>query len=77
VPVFVLAGDGLDSKDVTEETLRAKIKSYGAEIRTDVDLGTSFLIALKNYDKSPLYNKARELGVAVVREREILEYMGL
>ena len=80
VPIFVFAGKGLESKDVTEETLRAKIKAYGAEIRDDVDLKTSFLIALKDYDKSPhdkLYKTARELGVAVVRERDILGYMGL
>jgi outer membrane biosynthesis protein TonB len=80
VPIFVFAGKGLESKDVTEETLRAKIKAYGAEIRDDVDLKTSFLIALKDYDKSPhdkLYKTARDLGVAVVRERDILGYMGL
>ena len=77
VPIFVFAGKGLESRDVTEEILRAKIKGYGAEIRDDVDLKTSFLIALKDYEKTPLYKTARELGVAVVREREILEYMGL
>lgn len=76
-PVFVIAGAGLESKDVTEEALRQKIVSYGAEIRNDVDLKTSFLIALKDYEKSPLYKAARDLGVAVVREREILQYMGL
>ncbi|MGH9362779.1 MAG: hypothetical protein ACRD2T_12765 [Thermoanaerobaculia bacterium] len=76
VPVFVIAGEGLESKDVTEDQLRSKIKSYGASINYKVDLKTSFLIALKGYEKSPLYKDARELGVAVVREREILEYMG-
>jgi hypothetical protein len=77
VPVFVFAGEGLESKDVTEEGLKAKIKSYGAEIKNDVDLKTSFVVALKNYENSAPFKKARELGIAVLREREILEYMGL
>jgi hypothetical protein len=77
VPVFVFAGEGLDSKNVTQEGLRAKLKSYGAEIKDKVDLNTSFLIGLKGYEKDNNYSDAKQFGVAVIREREILEYMGL
>jgi hypothetical protein len=80
VPVFVFAGKGLDSKKVTEETLRQKIKGYGAQIQEKVDLSTSFLIALKDYDKEKegqeLFKQARDLGVPVLRERDILTFMG-
>jgi len=77
VPVFVFAGEGLESRDITEEALRVKmVKNYGVEIRNEVDLKTSFLIALKDYEKSPHYKTARDLGVPVLRERELLEYLG-
>ena len=77
VPVFVFAGEGLESKNVTQEGLKAKLRSYGAEVKDKVDLNTSFIIGLKEYEKSPNYSDAKSLGVAVIREREILEYMGL
>jgi len=80
VPVFVFAGKGLESKDITEESLKAKIKSYGAQIKDEVDLSTSFLIALKDYDtemaSQALYKSARDLGVPVLREKDILEFIG-
>ncbi len=77
IPVFAMAGSGLDSKEITEEVLVAKIKGYGAEIRDKVDLKTNFLIALKDYEKSDLYKEARAHAVPILTEKDILEYLGL
>ena len=76
-PTFVIAGAGLESRSITEEALRQKILSYGATIAPQVDLKTSFVIALKGYEEKPQYKQARELGVPILRESEILKYMGL
>ncbi len=77
IPVFAMAGSGLDSKEITEEVLVARIKGYGAEIRDKVDLKTSFLIALKDYEKSDLYKEARAHSVPILTEKDVLEYLGL
>jgi len=81
IPVFVFAGQGLESKKITEEGLRERILSYGGKIKNDVGLDTSFLVTLKDYDKDPsakaLFKTAREMGVAILREQDVLDFMGL
>jgi len=75
-PVFVFAGSGLESKDVTKEFVEAKMKSYGAEIRKNVDSNTTFLVALKEFEATPEYKTAKELGVTIIREKDLLEFIG-
>jgi NAD-dependent DNA ligase len=52
------------------------MKSYGAQIRDKVDINTEFLVATKNFENTPEYKAARELGVTVIRERDLLEFIG-
>lgn len=75
-PVFVLAGRELESKEVTLDYLRAKLSNYGVEVGDKVDLNTSYLVALKGYERTPEYAAARELRVPVLREEDVLEFIG-
>lgn len=75
-PVFVFAGSELESKEVTRDYVVAKMKNYGAKIMDKVDINTDFLVAMKNFEGTPEYKTARELGVAVLRERDLLEFIG-
>jgi len=74
--VFVFAGTEMESKDVTKDYVVSKMKSYGAQVSEKVDINTDFLVAFKNYENTPEYKAARELGVTVIRERDLLEYIG-
>jgi NAD-dependent DNA ligase len=75
-PVFVFAGSELESKQVTRDYIEDKMTSYGALIRDQVDINTDFLVAMKNYEASAEYGVARELGVTIIRERDLLEFIG-
>jgi hypothetical protein len=75
-PVFVFGGTGLAAKDVTKEYLVMKMKDYGAVVKDKVDLYTDYLVALTDYESSPEYKAARELNVTVIRERDLLEFIG-
>ena len=76
-PVFVFAGTALASKSVTKDYLESKIRSYGGDIRRDVDLNTDYVVLTNNFESSAQYQTARELGVAVMRERDLLEFICL
>jgi NAD-dependent DNA ligase len=75
-PVFVFAGSELDSKEVTREYVVQKMKNYGAQIRNKVDVNTDFLVALKNFENTPEYKSAREFGVTILREKDLLTFLG-
>jgi len=75
-PVFVFAGTEFDSKNVTKEFIVSKMESYGARIRDKVDINTDFLVAMKNFENTPEYKTARELGVRIIRERDLLDFIG-
>ena len=61
---------------MTQDFVRAKLRGYGVEIRTNVDTKTSFIVALKDYDKTQEYRVAERLGVPILREQELMEFIG-
>ena len=75
-PVFVFATPQLASPEVTKDFLVAKMETYGAQIGSKVDLTTDYLVATENYESSDAYTRASELGVTVIRERDLLEFIG-
>ncbi len=75
-PIFVLAGSALESKDMTKELLVARIESLGGSVSKEVDERTDFLVAMKDYENTPEYRAARELQVKILRERDLLEFLG-
>lgn len=75
-PIFVFAGNELESKDLTREMLVSKIKACGGQVQDKVEISTDFLVAIKNYESTTEYKTARELAVPVLRERDLLEFIG-
>lgn len=76
-PVFVFAGSGLRSKEATQEYVLRKLKEYRVRVDEDVTPQTDFLVPLKDYETDPRYQKARELKVVMLREDELLRFLGL
>lgn len=74
-PILVIAGH-LQSQDVTLEYLKAKLTHYGVELRSSVDIHTSFLVALEDYSVTPEYKVAQNLGVPILRESDLLQFIG-
>lgn len=75
-PVFVFAGSQLESTDVTKQLVIAKMESYGAVVQTEVDQNTDFLVAMMDYENTPEYKTAKALEVKIIRERDLLAYLG-
>ena len=75
-PVFVFATSELATDDYTKEYLEAKIASYGASVGEQVTLETDYLVATEGYELSDAYKAARGLNVTVIRERDLLEFIG-
>jgi hypothetical protein len=75
-PVFVFAGVKLATEEMTQDFVRAKLTGYGVEIRSNVDIHTSFLVALKDYEKTTEFKVAERLGIPILREQELMEFIG-
>jgi len=63
----------------TPDALKAKLESYGDKVETEVSLRTSAVIvgdAVPKPDTEANVAKARQLGVPVLREAEVNEYIG-
>jgi len=75
-PVFVFAGDELSNSLVSRQTLEAKMARFGAVVQDRVDLDTDFVVALVGYESSTEYAQAKELGVTIIRDRELLDFVG-
>lgn len=75
-PIFVFAGTKLTSQEMTEDFLRAKLKGYGVAVKGSVDINTSYLVALQDYEKTTEFKVAERLGIPVLREKELMEFIG-
>ena len=75
-PVLVFAGTGFTSKDLTTDYLRTKLGSYGVRVSEAVDTDTTFIVALQNYRETDEYRTAQDFRVPVLRERDLLEFIG-
>ncbi len=75
-PIFVFAGTKLTSQEMTEDFLRAKLSGYGVQVKGNVDINTSYLVALEDYEKTTEFKVAERLGVPILREKELMEFIG-
>ncbi|MBN1442762.1 MAG: hypothetical protein JXA90_08635 [Planctomycetes bacterium] len=75
-PIFVFAGQDLQDRNITREFLEAKLKSYGVELRKAVDVNTSFVVALEDYQQTTEYKMAEQLSIPLLREIDVLEFIG-
>ena len=61
---------------MTEDFLRAKLSGYGVQVKGNVDINTSYLVALEDYEKTTEFKVAERLGVPILREKELMEFIG-
>ena len=74
-PVFVFAGDGVGNPNISLSMMKRKLTAYGAKIESEVRIDTDFLVALEKYQTTEAYQAARELGVTILRESDVIEYI--
>ncbi len=75
VPVFVFAGDTATNGRYSLEDMARKIELFGGVVSDKVQLNTDFVVAVKGYEETPEYDLARDLGVTILREAELLEFI--
>ena len=72
----LLAGDALASRRVDLNEVKRKVASYGGTIGDKVTVQTTFVVALDGYETTDAYKEARELGITLLREDELLRFIG-
>ena len=75
VPMFVFAGDIATNGRYSLEDMARKIVLFGGVVSDQVQLNTDFVVAVRGYEDTPEYDLARDLGVTILREAELLEFI--
>ncbi len=74
-PTFVFAGEKLETKMLSLDTLRRKLEDAGAEVSEEVDVQTDYVVALSDYQQDPKYDLARQFGVTILKEEDVLSFL--
>lgn len=74
-PTFVIIGEKMQTPLMTRDFMIRKLKSSGAKVADDIGTDTDFVIALDGYLQDPKYDKARQHGVIILREQDVLDYI--
>ncbi len=75
VPHFVFAGEAATNGKYSVEEMVRKIELFGGVVSTSVALDTDFVVAVKGYEETEEYDLARDLGVTILREGELLDFI--
>ena len=75
VPMFVFAGDSATNGRYSIEDMKRKIELFGGVVSDQVHLNTDYIVAVKGYEDSDEYGLARDLGVTILRETELLDFI--
>ncbi|MBI4586743.1 MAG: hypothetical protein HY717_22240 [Planctomycetes bacterium] len=75
-PIFVFAGEKLNDPNYDMGYVKRRLEASGAEVRKEVSHDTDFVVAIKGFETSPQYKAAREFNVTILRESDLLEYLG-
>jgi hypothetical protein len=75
--VFVFVGEklGQQSRYNMEELVR-RIEEHGGRVDKTVTIDTDFIVAIESAEQSEEFQKAVQFGVVIMREAELLEYLG-
>lgn len=74
---FVFVGERLSSRSrYSMDELTRRIEETGGTIQKTVNIDTDFIIAIENAEQSEEFQKAIQFGVVIMREPELLEYLG-
>ncbi|MEC9476077.1 MAG: BRCT domain-containing protein [Planctomycetota bacterium] len=75
IPSFVFAGESATNGRYSLEDMSRKIELFGGVVSKQVELNTDFVVAVKGYEDSAQYDLARDLGVTILRETELLDFI--
>ncbi len=74
-PVFVFAGEKPVNRRLSREEMVRKIEAFGGSVEEAVRLETNYVIAIQGYEETPEYKEARKLGITILREEELLDFI--
>lgn len=74
--VFVFVGDGLTNQRYERSQLVRRIQDFGGRVDDNVSIDTDFVVAIKNAEQSPEFQKAVQFGTVIMRESELIEFIG-
>jgi len=74
--VFVFIGDKLTNERYGMDELRRRIEENGAKVADQITVDTDFAVAIENAEQDPRFEQAIQFGVIVMREPELLDFLG-
>lgn len=74
-PVFVFAGEKPVNRRLSQEEMRLKIEAFGGSVEDSVRLETNYVVAIEGYEDTEEYKEARKLGITILREQELLDFI--
>jgi NAD-dependent DNA ligase len=72
---FVLVGKPKNERYSLDELVR-RIEEEGGRVDKSISIDTDFMVAMEEADQSEEFAKAVQLGVIVMREQELMEFLG-
>ncbi len=75
IPTFVFAGENATNGRYSIEDMVRKIQLFGGVVSQEVALDTDFVVAVKGYEDTSEYDLARDLGVTILREKQLLDFI--
>ncbi len=73
---FVFVGTKLSNDRYSMDELVRRIEEEGGRVDKTVSIATDFIIAMEEAEQSEEFAKAVQFGVIVMREQELLEFLG-
>ncbi|MHC4392170.1 MAG: BRCT domain-containing protein, partial [Planctomycetota bacterium] len=74
--VFVFVGERLTNDRYERQQLERRIRDFGGRVDDEITIDSDFVIAIKNAEQSPEFAKAVQFGVVIMRESDLLEFIG-
>jgi hypothetical protein len=73
---FVFVGEKLTNDRYGMEELVRRIEETGSKVDKNVNIETDFVVAIENAEQQEEFAKAVQFGVVIMREPELLEFLG-
>jgi NAD-dependent DNA ligase len=74
--VFVFIGERLTNDRYDRVQLERRIHEFGGRVDEAISIDTDFAIAIKNAEQDDAFAKAVQFGVILMRESELLDFIG-
>ena len=74
--IFVFLGEKPINRIYSKKDLERKIEDTGAKVGKSITIETDFVVLLEKGDEQPEFEKAIQFGIIILKENELLEYLG-